>query len=90
MLQVWISRSTDMRYIKSIGYIILSYDKTLTSNPSTQIIIRSNMDKKTIRAAGGGCKSWDRDNQFLHYKFRWTKRGNSSRLICHTGQIFLY
>ena len=33
-----------MRYIKSIGYIILSYDKTLTSNPSTQIIIRSNME----------------------------------------------
>ena len=32
-----------MRYIKSIGYIILSYDKTLTANQSTQIIIKKNM-----------------------------------------------
>ena len=43
-----------------------------------------------IRAVGGGCKSLHRDNQFLHCRFRWIERGNSSRLICHSSQIFLY
>ena len=33
-----------MRYIKSIEYIIPSYDKTLTANQSTQIIIKKNME----------------------------------------------
>ena len=38
----------------------------------------------------GSCKSLHRDNQFLHCRFVWTARGNSSRSICCSGKIFLY